>query len=236
VLLKVVSSAAFCGSPVAGLKSGTASRTFSTPRLVPPFTQSCARTADDRRQETGSSASVHTRPRKALGHRLEFGLALSSIRVGVKHTPYDNIVSRYELLCKVSSLLSLVQFENDLPVRHPERNRFSGGAKDLAGAKTQIRPPALFRPVAATESVFNIVPPIEAQTLPGGSGSLPQWFTSCNQTTTPPKSYFPNNPTATGQKYQCAATPAPPKCPAKVHHWIALPARSPDVRRAPHRT
>jgi hypothetical protein len=29
-----------------------------------------------------------------------------------KHTPYDNIVSRYELLCKASSLLAAGQFES----------------------------------------------------------------------------------------------------------------------------
>jgi hypothetical protein len=48
---------------------------------------------------------MNTGPRILLGHRREVGLALSSIRVGLKHTLYDNIVSRYELLCKASSLL-----------------------------------------------------------------------------------------------------------------------------------
>jgi hypothetical protein len=53
---------------------------------------------------------MNTGPRKLLGHRREVALALSSIRVGVKHTLYDNIVSRYELLCKVPSLLVVAQF------------------------------------------------------------------------------------------------------------------------------
>src|ERR1035437_532531 len=94
VSLKVLSSAAFCGAVVEGLKSGTASRTFSTPRLVPVLTQSCAKSVEETKQQMKMRTSTHTEPRNLFGQRQELGLSTSSIRVGVKGTLYDNIVFR----------------------------------------------------------------------------------------------------------------------------------------------
>src|ERR1700692_442285 len=92
VSLKVLSSGAFCGSVVEGLESGRASRTFSTPRLVPVLTQSCAR--EEMEPHATIRASVSSRPRNLLGQRQELDLSPSSICGGVKNILYDNIVCR----------------------------------------------------------------------------------------------------------------------------------------------
>jgi hypothetical protein len=83
VSLKVLSSVAFCGSAVEGLKSGTASRTFSTPRLVPVLTQSCAKSGKETKQQvtTSRNASLHTLSPK-------FGC------VGLQGAGYNNFVFR----------------------------------------------------------------------------------------------------------------------------------------------
>jgi hypothetical protein len=101
---------------------------------------------------------MNTGPRKLLGLRQEVGLALSSIRVGVKHTLYDNIVSRYELLGKVPSLLD--QFSSG---RHPERSRFSGGAKDLAPATTRRATSSPSRCLTGPTTFVHIVPPFRSK-------------------------------------------------------------------------
>src|SRR5215472_3424351 len=98
VSLNVFSSAAFCGSVVAGLKSAAARRTFCTPRLVPVFTQSWAESNEEQRQQM-QIRNVHCKRRWELPSRCRMiDGAGSSIRLEKNSTRYDNIVSRYVLL------------------------------------------------------------------------------------------------------------------------------------------
>src|SRR5208282_3365123 len=108
VSLKVLSSASFCGSLLEGLKSGTARRTFSTPRPEPVRTQSWAKDKDvgDKKEQTRISrlkAPGSSGPNVERGT----GLCVSSIRSeplrepGQKDPRYDNIVLRYVSILKL---------------------------------------------------------------------------------------------------------------------------------------
>jgi hypothetical protein len=60
-----------------------------------------------------------------------------------KHTPYDNIVSRYELLCKASSLLVAGQFKKSVI---PKRGFIA--ARNLPFARRTAGPSPGFQPAS----------------------------------------------------------------------------------------
>src|SRR5947209_9849139 len=97
--------AVFCGSAVPGLKSGTARRTFSTPRLVPVLTQSCANRAGLTRQEQSIRARECSRTWKLIARRRKCGLADSCIRLKIQNLLYGNILFVYAAIRNIFSIV-----------------------------------------------------------------------------------------------------------------------------------